>query len=133
MRNQRPLSPTMIDCLLESLPLDITVIDRDDKVIAWTSKDRQLFKIKDEVMGTNIRDCHSVRSMGVLENLLSEMKEGRLDSTRSVKDIERNGKMKRFMTQYIALRDDDGNYLGCMEVDMDLSDIPAPDAKGSPY
>jgi DUF438 domain-containing protein len=30
------------------------------------------------------------------------------------------------------LRDDDGNYLGCMEVDMDLSDIPA-SGEGTPY
>ncbi|NYT11944.1 MAG: hypothetical protein GKC03_05245 [Methanomassiliicoccales archaeon] len=133
MRTQSPLSPLMIDCLLESLPLDITIIDRDDKVIAWTIKDRKLFKIKDEVMGTDIRECHSVKSMGILENLLSEMKEGKCDSTRVVKDIEKNGKLRRFMTQYIALRDDDGHYLGCMEVDMDLSDIPILRDEDSPY
>lgn len=133
MRTQSPLSPLMIECLLESLPLDITIIDRDDKVIAWTSKDRKLFKIKDEVMGTDIRECHSIRSIDILENLLGEMKEGKLDSTRVVKDIEKNGKLRRFMTQYTALRDDDGNYMGCMEVDMDLSDIPAPKDEGSPY
>jgi DUF438 domain-containing protein len=132
MRTKSPLSPLMIECLLESLPLDITIIDGDDKVIAWTSKDRKLFKIKDEVLGTDIRECHSVKSIDILENLLSEMKEGKLDSTRSVNDIEKNGEKKRFMTQYIALRDDDGNYLGCMEVDMDLSDIPA-SGEGTPY
>ena len=112
--------------MLESLPLDITIIDKNDKVIAWTSKDRRLFKIKDEVMGTDIRECHSERSIDVLENLLSEMKKGRLDSTRSVRDIEKDGKKRRFMTQYVALRDENGEYMGCMEVDMDLSDIPEP-------
>ena len=133
MRSQSPFSPEMIESILEGLPLDITIIDRDDRVIAWTTRDRGLFNIEDEVMGTDIRNCHSPKSIDVLENLLNEMKEGRLDSTRTVNYVEKNGSKRRFMTHYIALRDGNGEYLGCMEVDTDISDIPEADDEGESY
>lgn len=133
MRIQSPLSAEMVDRLLESLPLDITIIDDHDKVIGWTTGNRKLFNIGEEVMGTDVRECHPMKSMDSLENLLAEMKAGKLDSTRSVKDVEKGGRKRRFAVHYIALRDDMGNYKGCMEVDMDLSDLAESDGEVESY
>lgn len=129
MKIEGDLQLEMLNALLEALPMDLTLIDADDRVIAW-SESRTLFRIGDEVMGTDIRKCHPERSMPALENLLEDLKEGRLDSTRAVKEVTKNGIRKRFLIQYLAIRDPEDRYLGCLEMDMDITDIPAPDSDG---
>jgi len=129
MKTEGELQLDMLEALLETLPMDLTLIDADDRVIAW-SESRILFRIGDEVMGTDIRECHPERSMPALEKLLDDMKEGRIDSTRTVKEVTKNGIVKRFLIQYLAIRDPENRYMGCLEMDMDLTDIPEPDSDG---
>ena len=57
--------------------------------------------------------------LAVLEKLLKEMREGKRDKVIVWGPLE--GKMT--VTGYYALRDKEGKYLGCMEVDQDITEI----------
>jgi len=48
----------LMESLFEILPVDINVIDADDKLIARTKQDTRLFKILEKAEGENIRKCH---------------------------------------------------------------------------
>ena len=133
MKKEGSLAQPFLESVLDSLPFDLTIIDGEDRVVAWTNRDRRLFDIKDEILGTDLRKCHSESSIGTLNEMLEGMKEGRIDSTRSFKGVQKGGVTRRFMVQYIAVRDETGAYLGCIEVDMDLSDLPGSDEERSSY
>ncbi|MFP4546227.1 MAG: PAS domain-containing protein [Methanomassiliicoccales archaeon] len=120
------MSEEMVRAVLDSLPVDIVVIDDMDRVVAWNREGRRiLLQVGEEVLGKDVRECHSQGSIPHLDRILERMRAGTLDFTRTV--MERNGPEgeDRFLVSYIALRDPEGRYLGCMEVDqdLDLSDV----------
>jgi len=109
----------LIESVLETLPVDINVIDGDDKLIAWTKQDTRLFKIPEKAEGQDIRKCHPPQVLAVLEKLLKEMRAGKRDKALVWGHLEE----KMTVTGYYALRDKEGKYLGCMEVDQDITEI----------
>jgi hypothetical protein len=122
MKSKGTIEQGILDALLEALPMDVTIIDQEDRVIAW-NESRTLFRIGAEVMGNDVRSCHPQKSMPELDRLLDEMKAGSLDTTRYVKQVKKGGRPRSFMIQYTALRDPEGRYLGCVELDMDITEL----------
>ncbi len=111
--------------VLEALPLEITVIDRDDKIVAWNEREPRLFSRDEEIIGRDVRTCHSAESNRMIDRMLSEMKAGSRESFRFWYDHEMkdDGRKEKILIEYIALRDGGGNYLGCMEIMQRISDI----------
>jgi len=109
----------LIESVFEALPVDITVLDADDKILAWSRENTRIFKIPEDITGRDIRKCHPPNVMGQLETILKEMKEGKQE--KAVVWGTKDGKM--VLTGYYALRNKDGKYLGCMEVDQDITEI----------
>ena len=111
------LDKTMVEGLLEALPLEITVIDRDDRIVAWNDREPRLFERKEEIIGRDVRTCHSDKSNEMIDSMLSRMKAGNRDSYRFWYDheVEGGARTEKILIEYIALRDPEGNYLGCME------------------
>lgn len=111
------LDRAMIEGLLEALPMEITVIDSDDRIIAWNEREPRLFERKEEIMGRDVRTCHNDESNRMIDRMLSEMREGKRDLFRFWYDHEMKGeeRTEKILIEYTALRDTDGNYIGCME------------------
>ncbi len=107
----------LVEGLLEALPMEITVIDRDDRIIAWNEREPRLFQRDEEIIGRDVRTCHSAESNRMIDSMLSEMKTGSRDSFRFWYDHEMRdgGRKEKILIEYIALRDADGTYIGCME------------------
>lgn len=119
------LEETLIEGLMEALPMEITVIDREDRIVAWNEREPRLFERKEEILGMDVRTCHSEQSNRMIDRMLSEMKGGSDDSFRFWYDHEIEGETRteKILIEYIALRDLEGNYIGCMETMQRIGEI----------
>lgn len=119
------LSKEMIDVMLETIPFEFSVIDADDKVLAWNRHDTRLFKRPKGVLGKDIRNCHPPKSLHMVEKIVQEMKDGVRDKASFWIDLKLGDdeKKSKILIEYYALRNSDGKYLGCMEVSKDITDI----------
>ncbi|MBU6996841.1 MAG: PAS domain-containing protein [Theionarchaea archaeon] len=114
---------SLLTALLETIPIEFSVLDRDDRVLAWNRHDTRIFKRPPSVVGRNVRDCHPKKSLHKVEQILKEMKEGTRDRARFWIDLERNGNPSKILIEYYALRDAEGTYLGCLEASQDITSM----------
>jgi len=119
------LSKEMIDVMLETIPFEFSVIDADDKVLAWNRHDTRLFKRPKGVLGKDVRNCHPKKSLHLVEKIVQEMKDGERDKARFWIDLRLGDgeKKNKVLIEYYALRNSNGKYLGCMEVSKDITEI----------
>ena len=117
------LPKQVLDAILETIPLEFSIIDENDDVLAWNRHETRIFKRPMGVVGRNVRKCHPKRSVDKVEAILKEMKDGTRDKARFWIDIPIDGIKQKVMIEYYALRDKDGKYLGCMEASQNITEI----------
>jgi len=113
------LSTKEIEAIFNTLPVDITFVDRDDTVRYFSqSKDRIFVRTK-AVIGRKVQQCHPQKSVHIVNRLLDELKSGR----REVGDFWINFEGKYVYIRYFPVRDKNGEYLGCLEVTQNIAGI----------
>lgn len=117
------LPKEVLDSILETIPVEFSVLDINDKVIAWNKHDTRMFRRPVGVIGRDVRNCHPKRSLDKVEKILKEMKEGKRDKVRFWIDLKRNNEKRKILIEYYALRDENGKYLGCLEATQDITEI----------
>ena len=70
-----------------------------------------------------MRNCHPRDSIIKVEQILAEMKKKKRDQARFWIDFGPEGQKRKVLIEYFALRDPNGNYLGCLEVTQDITEI----------
>lgn len=125
------VSQKLTDVIWETLPLEFSVLDHDDKVLAWNKHETRVFKRPEGVIGKNVRNCHPPKSLSKVEAILNEMKQGTRDRATFWIDLplDDTGKKHKILIQYFALRDAQGTYLGCLEASQDITGIQAIDGE----
>ncbi|MBU7015975.1 MAG: PAS domain-containing protein [Theionarchaea archaeon] len=115
----------VLESLLETIPLEFLVIDKNDKVLAWNKHETRVFKKPLSDIGKNVREYDPERSLHEVEQILQEMKEGKKDRARFWIDLEvdTDGNPQKILVEYYALRDKDGTYLGCLAVNQNITDL----------
>ena len=118
------LTPEMVKALLETLPVELTIIDQNDEVVGWNKHENRLFRRPLTSMGVNFRDCHPKSSLDKVERIVSEMKEGSRDKAVFWIDmaVEPGGDKHKILIEFYALRNESGKYLGCVECTQDVHD-----------
>lgn len=119
------LDEKMLQSLIETLPMEITVIDANDEVVGWNRHLNRIFKRPMTSMGLNFRNCHPPESLPMVERIVNEMKDGTRDKARFWLDLPlgSGGEPHKMLIEFFALRDPQGNYLGCMECTQDVEEI----------
>ncbi|MBD3385652.1 PAS domain S-box protein [candidate division KSB1 bacterium] len=119
------INENVMDVLLESVPFEFSLVDHNDKVLAWNKHDSRLFKRPKGVLGKDVRDCHPQKSLDQVERIIAEMKSGERNKARFWIDMNIDGKEKpqKILIEYYALRDGQENYLGCLEVSQNITDL----------
>jgi hypothetical protein len=105
--------------MLNSLPVDITFIDQDDTVRYFSAGSERIFVRTKAVIGRKVQNCHPPQSVEMVEKILSSFKEKKKDSA----DFWINLKGRLVYIRYFAVRDQNGRYLGTLEVTQDVTDI----------
>ncbi len=119
------LPKEILEALLETIPIEFSVVDAKDEVVGWNRHETRIFKRPKSVVGRNVRKCHPSKSVDKVEKIIEEMKTGKRDKAQfwidlDIKGIE--GKQK-ILIEYYALRDAEGKYLGCLEASQNITDI----------
>lgn len=114
-----------LEAVLETLPIEFSILDKNDEVLAWNKHETRIFKRPEAALGRNVRKCHPPKSLDKVERIISEMKSGKRDSARFWIDlpIGEKGEKHKILIQYFAVRDKNGEYLGCLEASQDITDI----------
>jgi hypothetical protein len=113
------LSPEEIECILNSLPVDMTFVDKNDEVKYFSNAKDRIFVRTTAVLGRNVKNCHPQKSLHVVNQILDEFKSGKRDSAAFWINLE--GKL--IYIRYFAVRNEKGEYLGCLEVSQDVTEI----------
>jgi len=119
------LPENIIQSLLETMPVEFSVIDKNEKVLAWNKHATRIFKRPESVVGKNVRNCHPKKSLGKVEQIIQEMKAGKREKAQFYIDLPlgANGEKQKVMIEYFALRDEKGTYLGCLEASQNIAEI----------
>jgi PAS domain S-box-containing protein len=113
----------VLKALIETLPVEITIIDANDEVIGWNKHESRIFKRPLTSMGLNFRQCHPESSLSKVEQIVNEMKAGSREEARFWIDLEIEGKRRKMLIAFYALRDERRQYIGCMECTHDIEEI----------
>ncbi|MEE9459354.1 MAG: DUF438 domain-containing protein [Candidatus Bathyarchaeia archaeon] len=105
--------------ILDKLPVDITFVDKDDRVKYFSNNKDRIFVRTRSVLGRSVQNCHPPQSVNVVEEIVTSFKEGKRDSV----DFWINLNEKIVYIRYYAVRNDEGNYLGTLEVTQDITDV----------
>jgi hypothetical protein len=107
--------------LLNTLPVDITFVDRNDKVRYFTQGSHRIFDRNRAILGRDVRMCHPPQSVHVVDQILADFKNGKESSAPFW--IQMGGKF--IYINYFPLRDKEGNYLGTIEFSQDIAPLRA--------
>lgn len=105
--------------IFNTLPVDITFIDKDDTVKFFSEGPDRIFLRTKSIIGRKVQNCHPPKSVHVVESILNSFKEGRRKNV----DFWINYRGKFVYIRYFALHDRQGNYLGTLEVSQDISSL----------
>jgi PAS domain S-box-containing protein len=113
------LPDNVLVSVLETIPIEFSVLDANDKVLAWNKHDTRIFKRPEAALGRDVRQCHPPKSLDKVLKILDEMKAGTRDKARFWIDLHG----KKVLIEYYALRDESGKYLGCLEATQEITEI----------
>ncbi|MFB0518799.1 MAG: DUF438 domain-containing protein [Acidobacteriota bacterium] len=108
-----------LETMLNTLPVDITFVDKEDTVRYFSQSRDRIFTRTKAVIGRKVQLCHPQQSVHVVNQLLEDFRSGRRDA--AVFWINVEGKL--IYIRYFAVRSQKGDYLGCVEVTQDITDI----------
>ncbi len=113
------LSMKELDLLFNYIPLDITFVDKNDKVKYFNSRKERHFPRNPSIIGRLVKHCHPPKSVKIVEDIINDFKQGK-------KDFEEFwitfNKTMLYITYY-AVRDENNNYMGVLEVSQDITHI----------
>ena len=104
-----------LKAIFEALPVDVTFIDRDDRVRFFSPGER-IFDRTFSVLGRPVQLCHPPKSVHIVNKILKAFKEGR---KKEATFWLRLGE-KYVYIRYLPLFDGNGDYLGTLEMTMDI-------------
>ena len=119
------LPENVLEAVLETIPIEFSVVDADDKVLAWNKHKTRIFKRPISVVGRDVANCHPKKSLAKVEKILQEMKEGKREKARFWIDLPlgANNEKQKILIEYYVLKDTDGKYLGCLEASQNITEI----------
>jgi len=111
------LTPGQVNLLLKNLPVDITFVDETDTVRYFSAGAERIFPRSPGVIGRKVQNCHPPDSVHVVKRILDAFRKGE----RQVAEFWIQSRGLFIQIRYFAVRDDSGQYKGCLEVSQDVS------------
>ena len=108
-----------VNLLFKTMPLDLTYVDENDKVIFYNRGEERVFPRSAGIIGREVKFCHPPKSVGTVLKILDEFRKG----TQNESSFWINYKERLIYIRYFAVRDADKNYKGVIEMSQDITDI----------
>lgn len=105
--------------IFNSLPVDLSFVDENNKVKFFTRPKDRIFPRSPAVIGRDVENCHPAESVHIVNEIIEEFRQKRKDTATFW--IQMQG--KTILIQYFALRNSEGEYKGVLEVSQDITEI----------
>lgn len=113
------LSQEVLNAILCNLPVDVSFVGPDDRVAYYSDMEHRIFPRSAAVIGRKVENCHPPKSVHIVTEILEAFKNGKKDKAEFW--LELGGKFIHI--QYLALKNSQGEYLGCLEVGQDATHL----------
>jgi len=113
------LTKDEIEAVLNTLPVDITFVDKEDTVKYFSKSEGRIFARTKSVIGRKVQKCHPQKSVHIVNKIVESFKEGKKDVAEFW--IEKGNRLVHI--RYFAVRNRDGKYLGTIEVTQDITNL----------
>ncbi len=113
------LLPEEVNAMLNTLPVDITFVDKDGYVKYFTQGKERIFARPKTVIGREVKNCHPPASVHIVEGIVEDLKSGKKDH----EDFWIKMGNRYVHIRYFAVRNEKGEYLGTMEFTQDIKPI----------
>lgn len=108
-----------VNLLFKIIPLDLTYVDENDKVIFYNRGEERVFPRSAGIIGREVKFCHPPKSVGTVLKIIEEFRKG----TKNESSFWINFKERLIYIRYFAVRDANKNYKGVIEMSQDITDI----------
>jgi len=113
------LTRQQVNLLLGHLPVDVTYVGKDDTVRFFSRAKERIFQRSPAIIGRKVQKCHPPASVHRVQEIVDDFRAGRSDSADFW--IQVDGKF--IYIRYFAIRDENSEYQGTLEVSQDVTDI----------
>ncbi len=118
------MTPKEIEAVFNALPIDITFVDKDGIVRFFNQVEDRIFPRPTTVIGRTVQNCHPPSSVHVVEKIVEDLMSGKKDH----EDFWIKKGQVYALIRYYAVRDENGEYVGTIEVTQDIK--PLQEIKG---
>lgn len=113
------LDQTILNPLLNTLPIEITFIDDTETVRYFNNPPKMIFLRTKGVVGMKVQNCHPVKSLDTVNKIIEAFK----SQQKRMADFWITSHGRLIYIRFFAVRDTAGKYLGTVEVVEDITDI----------
>lgn len=113
------LTLEQINLLYRHMPVDISFVDENELVKFYTDTKHRVFPRSKGVIGREVRNCHPPKSVHLVEEIIEKFRSGE----QSKAEFWINKPDLFIYIVYVAVRDDQGNFRGVMEMMQDCTHI----------
>ncbi len=105
--------------VLNTLPLDMTFVDKDNKVRFFSQGKERAFPRTVSVLGRDVSNCHPPASVHIVEKIVEDLRAGRKDN----EDFWIQLGEQLVHIRYFAVRGKKGEYLGVLETTQNIAPL----------
>ncbi|MDA8442300.1 MAG: DUF438 domain-containing protein [Peptococcaceae bacterium] len=108
-----------ISAIFDHLPVDVTYVDKDNRVKYFSAAKDRVFPRTPAIIGRTVQNCHPPDSVHVVNKIVDDFRAGRRDHA----DFWLNVNDRFIYIRYFAVRDVAGVYMGTLEVTQDVTEV----------
>lgn len=108
-----------MEMIFKHLPVDITYVDENDTVKFYSDPPHRIFPRTSSIIGRKVQNCHPPESVGVVEQIVEAFRKGEKDEA----SFWIHMGPKFVLIRYFAVRDNENNFRGTLEVSQEISEI----------
>ncbi|HHD82511.1 MAG TPA: DUF438 domain-containing protein [Bacteroidetes bacterium] len=118
--NLKSLPIETIEKIMDNLTVDISFVDANDTVKYFNSPKRgRIFPRTKMDIGRKVQNCHPKKSLDMVNKILDDFKAGKREDAPFWLQLGD----KFIYINYFPVRDNEGNYLGTLEVTQDITEL----------
>ena len=109
----------VLEAILNTLPVEVSFINANDEVAYFNKNGDRIFPRPRSVIGRKVQQCHPQKSLHKVTQILDAFKSGKRDVAEFWIDLHG----RQIYIRYFPVRDQNGRYLGTLEVSQDITAI----------
>lgn len=113
------LTLEQINLIYKNLPVDITYVDENEIVKFYSDTKHRIFPRSKNVIGRDVKNCHPRKSVHIVEEIVEKFRSGEQNTA----EFWINKPDLFIYIYYVAIRDEEGNFRGVLEMMQDCIHI----------